>query len=217
MNKTLRSVRLFIIGLVCLLGITSFCGCSMGKPMALETKSGALELESESVGLFTLRTSNQYKPGFQPAVMSIEAVSDETDKKVVFRAAKHHSHEKKRFYEYLVSVDLSPGIYRVGKIAGSSTSFLFHGSFAFPVGASFELPPDSVVYLGHINMVNRKRNKGEKRSGSIFPLVDQGVSGYGDGTFDITISDRSDTDIQLFEQAYPELAKHIVMKNIMKN
>lgn len=216
MNKTFRYVHLSIVCVVCISSITSFCGCASMNPMALETKSGALQLTSKSAGLFTLRTSNQYKPSYQPDVKSIEVISQETDKAVNFKVAKPYSQEKDRFFEYLISVELSPGIYRVGNIAGVSPNFLTIGSFKFPVGASFELSPNAVVYLGHINMVNRKRNEGEKQSGSILPLIDQAASGYADGTFDISISDRSDIDIPLFEQTYPEVEKHIITKNIMK-
>jgi hypothetical protein len=216
MNKTVRHFPLTIVYVVCFFSIISFCGCATMNPMALETETGALELTLKSAGLFTLRTSNQFKPPYQPDVKSIEMIPQESDKAVKFKVAKPHNQEKNLFFEYLISVDLSPGIYRIGNITGLSPNFLTIGSFNFPVGASFELSPNAVVYLGHINMVNRKRKEGEKRSGSIIPLIDQAASGYGGGTFDVLISDRSDIDIPIFEQTYPELEQHIIMKNIMK-
>lgn len=216
MNKTFRYVHLSIVCVVCIFSITSFCGCTSVNPMALETKSGALQLTSKSAGLFTLRTSNQYKPGYQPSVNFIEVIPQGNGKAVTFRVSKPHRHEKNQFFEYLISVDLPPGTYKVGYVAGQSNKFLIYGSFRFSIEASFELPPNAVVYLGHVNMVNRKGNKGEKKSGSIFPLIDQAASGYSGGTFDISISDRSDTDILLFEKTYPQLGKYIIMKSIMK-
>jgi hypothetical protein len=183
--------------------------------MALETNSGSVQLESKSIGLFTLRTSNQYKPSWVPEVGSIEVIRQESDKSVKFQATKPHSKEKDNFFEYLISVDLPPGIYRVGCVYGCSRKFPVVGTFNFPIGASFELPPNSVVYLGHVNMVNRKRNDGERRSGPILP-GDQLISGYANSTFDISISDRSDTDILLFEQAYPKLKEHMIVKNVMR-
>lgn len=215
MSKTVQHVRSSVIFVACIFSIISFCGCASMSPMALEANGGALQLTSKSTGLFTLRTSNPYKPNYQPNVRTIEMISQDTDKAVNFTVTKPHSQEKKRFLEYLVSVDLTPGIYRVGSVTGTSPYILTFGSFKFPIGASFELPPNSVVYLGHVNMVNRKKTKGEKSSGSMFPLIDQGASGYADGTFDIAVSDRSNIDIQLFEQTYPELSKHLIMKNIM--
>lgn len=117
--------------------------------------------------------------------------------------------------EYLVSVDLAPGTYTIGNVSGLSTGILTYGSFCYPVGATFEMPPDSVIYLGHVNMVNRKLQNGEKRSGSIFPLIDQAASGYSGGSFDITATDRSGTDIPLFEEKYPQLGDYIITPNVM--
>jgi len=54
-----------------------------------------------------------------------------------------------------------------------------------------------------VDMVNRKRNEGEPRSGSVIPFIDQAVAGYSGGTFDITVTDKSATDIPLFIQTYP--------------
>lgn len=216
MNKTFRYVHLSIVCIVCIFSITSFCGCASMNPMALETKSGALQLTSKSIGLFTLRTSNQYKPSYQPSVNSIEVIPQGNGKAVTFRVSKPHRHGKNQFFEYLISVDLPPGTYKVGYVAGQSNKIFVIGSFRFSVDASFNLSPDTVVYLGHVNMVNRKRKEGERRSGSVFPLIDQAASGYSGGTFDISVSDRSDTDILLFEQTYPQLGKYIIMKSIMK-
>jgi len=205
-----------MVWVLSIVSIASFCGCAGMNPMALESEPGTLELTSKSVGLFTLMTSNQYKPNYEPDVKSIEVISQGTGEAARYRVTKPHSQEKEHCFEYLISVDLPPGTYTVGDVAGLSPEFLTIGSFRFPVGASFELPPNAVVYLGHVDMVNRKLNEGEQRSGSIFPLIDQGVSGYADGTFDVSISDKSNADIPLFEQTYPELEKHIITKCIMK-
>lgn len=89
--------------------------------------------------------SNQYKPTYQPDVKSIEVIPQRMGKAVKFKVAKPHSQEKDRFFEYLISVDVPSGLHRVGNVAGQSHSFLFIGSFQFPVGASFELPPNAVV------------------------------------------------------------------------
>jgi len=217
MNQTARGVRFVIICLISITGSSLFSGCSGFRPMAMENKSSPLQPATRPVGLFTLKTSNKYKPGFQPNVYSITIISEQTKKeKTVFTVTKPIRQEKDAFIEYLVSVDLPAGKYTIGEVSGISTAILIRGHFEFFVGASFELLPDKIVYLGHINMVNRKRVGKEPPSGSPFPLVDQGATGYGDGTFDVTISDQSGRDIPLFEQTYPELKKYMVTPNLMK-
>ena len=75
----------------------------------------------------------------------------------------------------------------------------------------FELEPRSIAYLGHIDMTNRKRLKGERRSGPVVPLIDQGATGYAGGTFDIVVSDRYEADIADFASAYTALLEHEVV------
>ena len=202
MSKAFRSIRAAIVCLVCIFSVMSFCGCSSLKPMALNKNPEELDLNKKSIGLFTLNFMNRYKPKYSPFAKSIEIISQD-GKRVKYQGST------------LCSVDLEPGVYTIGKVSGFATTALIYGQFNFDVGVTFELPPDTVAYLGHIDMVNRKKVKGEPSSGGIFPLIDQGVSGFAGGTFDITVSDRSDTDIPMFEETYPELEKYIVTANIM--
>jgi hypothetical protein len=215
MNKKYQYVQPAVICLLSFLG-SMILGCGGGaRPMALGPKAPPLQLAAKPVGLFVIRTSNQYKPGFQPNVTVIGIKAQGTGENIAFLTGKPFKQEKDSFNEYLVSIDLPPGKYTIENVAGNSTNILIMASFGFPIGASFELTPDTVMYLGRITMTNRKRIGDEPRSGSIFPLVDQGVAGYGDGTFDVSIEDESGTDIQYFEQTYPEIKEHLVSKNIM--
>lgn len=214
MAKRIFFNRLIVWTATCAFFIMSLCGCSSVKPMALESKEG-IQLPAKSIGLFTLRTSNQLKPDYEPSVSSIE-IKPQTGKSIYFAPGKPHEQQKDGYLEYLVSVDLAPGVYSIGSIAGVSTGILIYGTFRFPIDATFELPPESIVYLGHIDMVNRKLQEGEKRAGSIFPLVDQAATGFSGGSFDITISERGGQDIPLFEKMYPALGNYIVAPNLME-
>ena len=99
--------------------------------------------------------------------------------------------------------------------AGGTEEHLLLWHFNFPLNTEFELPPGSVVYLGHIVMTNRERKQGEERSGDVVPLVDQAVSGYSGGTMDITITDRSAEDIPKFIEKYPCLKGMTIKTAIM--
>ena len=99
---------------------------------------------------------------------------------------------------------------------GGSTNLLVIASFQFPVGARFNLPERSVIYLGHVDMKNRKREEGEQRSGPVIPLVDQAVAGYSGGTFDVVVTDRRDADIPTFLEEYPSLKEASIKTIIMQ-
>ena len=192
--------------LVCSLGAV---GCVARRPMALNAKQ-TLSLEGKSVAIFTLRTTNQLAPIYRPKVLLMDIISADSKKLQRFKPGKPFN-KSKHEYEYLVSVDLEPGTYRIGRVRGESVLFpLIAGTFVFPMNLQFELEPKSLAYIGHIDMTNRKRLKGEPRSGPVIPLVDQAATGYAGGTFDIALSDRYDADVADFARTYPVLLNHAV-------
>lgn len=205
MSHPLRvlSVTRFVI-VVFALGVV---GCA--RPMALSR--AALSLEDKPIAIFTLRTSNQFVPIYRPEVLTVELVPMGSKRGPKFKVKRPFRQSKKEFYEYLISVDSKPGTYTIGRVFGRSmfpnNEFfaLIYGVFKFPLNLQFDLEPNSIVYLGHVSMTNRKRAKGERRSGLVVPLVDQAVSGFAGGTFDISVSDRYDLDVADFVKAYPAL------------
>ena len=90
------------------------------------------------------------------------------------------------------------------------------GTFFVDLKIEFDLEPNTLVYLGRIEMINRTRNEGEKRSGIILPILDQALGGFSRGTMDISISDSYDEDVGMFKLYYPVLKNYTVKKDIIK-
>ena len=190
-------------------------GCSSTKPMALKNyKAG--KASANPIGIFSLRMENVYKPSFQPKVKTVELMPAGQKKAKVFKVDDAYREGEKQFFEYLVSVELPPGEYTLGPVFGGRGNMLVSGWFKFPVDARFTLPANGVNYLGHVKMVNRERKEGEKRSGGVTPLIDQSVTGFSGGTFDITVEDRSAEDIPAFKQTYPAINGEEIQKVIMQ-
>jgi hypothetical protein len=110
---------------------------------------------------------------------------------------------------------LAPGKYNIDMIKGLGSTLILLWHFDFPLNADFNLPPGSVVYIGHVEMTSRQRKDGEPRSGDVTPLIDQGISGWANGTMDISITDESATDIPKFQAKYPCLQGITIQKAIM--
>ena len=209
--------RLMLIQLAtCLAMVVVVCGCSMPQGMALGPKTDPAALGGKSLALFTLRTSNPIHPKFQPAVRTITVIAANAKKGAPFMVNPPYDQVQNVYYEYLVSLALEPGTHTVGNVAGTSSHFPFMAQFNFPVNAWFDVPPGATIYIGHVDMTNRKREKGEPRSGPVIPLVDQAASGYASGTFDVTISDRGGQDIAMFMQMYPLLQGRSITKGMMR-
>jgi hypothetical protein len=192
-------------------------GCATIKPMALDNIK-AIELDQRSVALMTVKTSNQYRPNYQPNVCSIFiwTTGKEGKEKYTFSVEKPYNSVENQFNEYLISIDLPPGKYKLREIFGTSGIFPFRGMFSIPIYVDFELKPNKVIYLGRIEAVVRERkNDSEMRAGPVIPLVDQAVTGFSGGTFDVRIFDNYDEDIVIFKQKYPVLNNYAVEKAIL--
>ena len=195
-------------------------GCA--RPMALR-RATTLSLEDRSIAIFTLKTSNRLAPIYRPEVQTVELIPGGSRRGQKFKVSRPFRKAKKEFYEYLISIDLKPGSYTIGKIRGRAmfpnieVLALIYGEFRFPLNLHFDLEPKAIVYLGQITMTNRKRSSGEPRSGLIIPLVDQAVTGFSNGTFEVTVLDRYDADIADFIKVYPVLQNHEIANGSLEN
>jgi len=204
-----ENIKIYLLVLLMLL----VSGCAT--KMALTTNTKQLNMEKKSIVIFRLRMVNKVVPSFQPEVYKIWVLHLENSKKNQFIADKPYAKAKKQYYEYLISLQLAPGKYKVADVVGGSwMPLLIAGHFKFPIDAEFNVNSNEITYIGYIKMVNRKRKKGEKRSGTLFPLIDQAATGFSTGTFDVSISDNYDEDIKIFKEKYPLMNNYTINKNI---
>ena len=166
----------------------------------VNTTDETLDLSKESVLLLKITTNNTISPNFKPRIGSLHLKNVSTNKsyRVYFPSSGVDIGQDDKMLHWL-SVYLPAGYYKIERIKGSASAVLLSGDFDFPTTINFNLPPNSVSYAGSITMTLRELNPdiGEQRAGSIFPLIDQTASGFGKGTFDISISSSQD-DLRLF-------------------
>jgi hypothetical protein len=204
--------RFFLLLLAAILG-----GC--GQQMALSPNATTLENGSNSIALFTIQVNNQVNPLLWTYIDwvrvedPISADSANAPPYVVGQPVASHGNGS---HEYLVSVALPPGHYRVGLVHGNGqVPFLVYGQFEFPDLAEFTLPAGKVVYVGHTELTNRPRNSGEQASGGWFEPINQVVTGFVQGTMDVSVADHAESDIAMFRAAYPCLKDAEIEKAIM--
>ena len=192
-------------------------GCA-GKPMALNQDMTELDTSAKSIVLFTLKTSNQLNPNYQPNAKTVGLNRNKETgvSRLNFAIGESYAKVESQYYEYLVSISLVPGSYELYNIHGTSTSFLIKATFFKLFEIAMEIEPDSIVYIGHIDMVNRKKVPGEPASGMFIPIIDQSTAGYSTGTFDVTISDRYEEDVVVFVKKFPMLDGREIKKAMLK-
>jgi hypothetical protein len=114
-------------------------------------------------------------------------------------------------------MSLPPGKYVVRGISGSSGIFPVRGNFFVPMHSGIEVKPKSVVYIGQVQAKVRERNEQAKefRAGAVIPLIDQAVTGFSSGTWEISIRDGFNEDMGKFKNAFPVLVPATVTKQIL--
>lgn len=225
--KRSKSVLFGLLPVIFTTFLATGCASEIRKPLPLTRETSALDLQKESIALFTIKTSNQYKADYQPYVANFSVRTNDGKEKqethlflggvgLTAKPPKPYSKVEKQFNDYLLSMSLPAGKYKLSYIGGWSHSGIIRGYFAIPVFADFELAPNKIVYLGRIEaMLRERKNDGELRGGSVFPLIDQAATGFSSGTFDINIYDNYEKDVSLFKDWYPVLDRLTIEKAVL--
>lgn len=195
-------------------------GCATTKQMALSKQAPAAVITpQQSLALATLRLSNTFKPDYQPHVQSVavKGVGEQGERLAFqvgapFRASEA---EADQFEEFLVSMALPPGTYDVQSVFVRASGLLVYGSGFIQLNGRIQVPPAKAIYLGRIEAVRRERVGDEPRAGSVIPLIDQGVTGFSGGAFDVKVVDRYDEDLALLRAEFPALQQVAVEKALL--
>jgi hypothetical protein len=209
------------------LALTSACalallgGCATFKPMALSKDTQQIDVSKESIALMTVRVANTYKTGYQPRLRYVAVRSEEGDRPTInyqiSELVARDESESNQFEDAVVSIALPPGKYQLRHFGVASQSLLTPGNGFIPIYTRFEVKPAQVVYIGRIEATRRERkNDSELRAGLVIPLIDQAVSGYSGGTFDVAIRDASAQDLVKFRGIYPALERTQVSKAVLR-
>lgn len=185
-------------------------GCATGRPMAFAPEAPPLALgPQQGLALATLKISNAWKTGCQPHAKSLVVRplaaegADERFQTSPFRAS---AAENDQWEEVLVTLPLAPGGYQFGEIAAKASCGIVFGNGVVPVNAPFRVEPGKAVYVGRVEALRRERKGDEPRAGSLIPLIDQAVTGFSGGTFDVRVVDAFAADVQALKATYPPLA-----------
>jgi hypothetical protein len=204
------------LGLV-LIAALIVSGCATPTKMAFENEADKVK-NDKAVFLLTTTLKNGYKTSYQPKaiVLHVEraSVKDSSDRLnfLMDDKAKIELDTVQAGNTYLVRMELEPGDYVIRGVTGFSGVFPVRGTFFAPLHAEVKATQPGVYYLGHVAATVRERQENEFRAGPPIPLVDQAVTGFSSGTFDVVVSDRFDQDEQMFKTRFPVLREASIRK-----
>jgi hypothetical protein len=196
-------------------------GCATVNHMAFDKKANSVDLSSKSVVLVTIDLSRSDKSRFEllPFVIKFEKPNAQNKQdRQNFTLSKDADTVKTEDGHtlYLARVALEPGPYKLTEIMGNTGAFPI-AQFLVPILSDFNVPPRSIVYVGRVSATLRPRESGEFRAGPVglLPnqLLAQSVAGISTSTWDVTIGDRSDSDLPLFRQTFKAVESAQVVKS----
>ncbi|MDD4357941.1 MAG: hypothetical protein PHN98_11915 [Smithellaceae bacterium] len=218
MNGGFMMKHRFLV-IFCLVFLMSGCA---GK-MALTKGQSDIDLSNKSIALLTLKISNQHKPKRQVNLHSVlicpqSEINCKRDLPAYPGSPyKIYKKEKNSFNEYLLSFALESGAYNIdGFYITYNIPMLVAGVGYGELKLETEIKPNSVSYLGHLNITLReKTGDTEISAGNAIPHMDQSIAGFASGTFDIVVEDHFDEDMKSFISEYPGLQQVKVEKSIL--
>ena len=193
-------------------------GCATLVPMPLSAVAGGAGDEGKVILLMTASVTNEYRKSATPYIKAIyierPGASEKSDR-FNFLVDDEARADLKQSNEYLLRMELPRGDYILRGFGGTGGVFPFIGFFRAPIHADLKLAEPGVFYLGHVDAIVRPRQEGEFRAGPSMPLLQQTVTGFAEGTFDVIVSDHFAVDIPRFRVRFPKLGERKVRPAIL--
>lgn len=212
-----RGINMLLRVVLALGVVAGLTGCS-GLNQALTKGQDKLDMGENGIVLAKVHISNQNKPGFQPTIplVAIRQLTPVSASLYIQTKDALYKEVKDEYKEYLLSFSLKPGEYNFQDFAGNySIPFLLNANCSVKVNTPFTVKQGVVSYLGNIEATIVERKGDEERAGSQFPLIDQAIAGFSNGTFNIKITDRYDEDLAAYKAEYPALRLANVEKQLL--
>lgn len=203
----------YLLIVLCSTVVMSACGFNM----ALSKGQSSVDLTKKSIALLSVKISNQNKPENQLSLLSVFVCPQSDEICSDFHKSEgHYKSEKDRFNEYLLSFELKNGTYYIRSFETFGGVPILTGATAYvDLELKTEIKPNSISYLGHIDVTLRERKDDNEKRAALFPLINAAAVGFSNGTFDVVVEDKYDDDMKLFISEYPVLQNAKVGKSIL--
>jgi hypothetical protein len=194
--------------------------CAQSHKMAITKDQSKVDLTANSIALLSVKISNQNKPEYQ---LELDYAMVCPQSEACYKQTSSYSHkagppykrEKALFNEYLLTFKLESGIHNLYNFYCSYIVFPIGAGSFVPLNLKVEIKPNSIIYLGHVDVILREKKTDNEKQAGLLPLIDAAAVGLSSGTYDVIVEDKYDEDIKLFASEYPVLQNAKVEKSIL--
>ena len=189
--------------------LTMFLISACATPMTMGLGKGTerIDLKDESLLLLTVELVNEYKPSYQPQATGLIIEKPDIQGKedrLSYTADEEGTFKSDKGNRYVFRMIIKDGKYIIRGIGGFS-GFIPRGRFFMPLHSEIEIKGPSVLYLGRVIGKVRERKENEFRAGSTIPALDQAITGFSGGTFDVNVIDNYEEDLKFMKTLFPAL------------
>lgn len=203
----------------CLFCMSLMIGCAANSPKHFDQKLA--RLDKKGIVLATVTSENRIDKTDKllPGAFVIRKDGQNKEQEYVLYASNHFRVCTKDNESCLIVLEVDKGNHFISSIRGAVLGDFFLPVFEAQVQRNFQANINEIIYIGHINMILRKKTSdSEVSAGDSLPpgrIIDQmAIAGT---TIDVEINDEYERDMNEFEKAFPNLKGHTVIKRILSS
>jgi hypothetical protein len=189
---------------------TSFANAQIGSAPLREGKTvqANFELSDTSMVWLAVDFENISHPSFQlnDLIINFETTSRNPLRDFYYFSPYKRDNQGKSYY--VVGLSLPVGSYKITNISGKAGNILIGGNMSFNLEIPLRISNvGQHYYLGNISIQNvSTENNQLQRSGGRLPLIDQAISGYGNGTLNFILRDKIIDDVPIIKGLFPSVS-----------
>ena len=204
------TIKITLIGLL----IVTVTSCASFIRMPLTHNVEDIDLSRQGVLFGRIIIVNQNKPGQQPELEEI--IIRKNNKQISFIKPFVVEEAEGLGKQYIFSMIGESGDATLEYLRFTRRSYLMHGTADLPFKQKITFSNRQFIYIGNIFVSILPRKEGEPRAGDFSPLFDQFISGFFDGTFQVSVRDFAEPDTALARKHFPFIDPKRVAKRILK-
>ncbi|MCP5326992.1 MAG: hypothetical protein H7A09_11810 [Oceanospirillaceae bacterium] len=196
--KNIKVVSCFLFALL-------VTGCASVSKMPLQVDSDHVDLSKKSILVAKVHIKNEFKESHQPELCCMFVQKNGEDYSFTSPTMINDLGENGK--EYFVSMDVDPGLTTINMARFvRKIPLLLWATADLPFSQEIDVPQNSIVYLGDITAVIKEKTSDDQPSaGGPVPLLDQAITGFSTGTFEVVVKDKYKSDVEELRQKYMSL------------